>query len=99
RAAALQNMQHALDEKHIAGPKSNINFLRTLVRHPAFKAGKVNTHFIADHHHALLPEKTAPAPETLALATLGLMEQRTRHAGLVPTSMDAGTSPAWRAND
>ena len=76
RASALQNMQDALDETYIAGPKSNINFLRTLVRHPAFKLGKVNTHFIADHHHALLPERVAPAPETLAIACLGLLAQR-----------------------
>ena len=76
RAVALQNMQEALDETHIAGPKSNINFLRALVRHPAFKAGKVNTHFIEDYRPALLPEKSAPAPETLAVAALGLLARR-----------------------
>jgi 3-methylcrotonyl-CoA carboxylase alpha subunit len=76
RETALRNMAGALDETHIAGPKSNINFLRTLVKHPAFKAGKVNTHFIQDHHHFLLPEKIAPAPEALVLAALGILRQR-----------------------
>jgi 3-methylcrotonyl-CoA carboxylase alpha subunit len=80
RATALQNMQDALDETHIAGLKSNINFLRRLVRHPAFKAGKVNTHFIADYHHALLPEKTAPASETLVLSCLGLVGRRSKQS-------------------
>jgi 3-methylcrotonyl-CoA carboxylase alpha subunit len=76
RAAALRNMTEALNETHIAGLKTNINFLRALAQHPAFKAGKVNTHFIDDHHKTLLPEKKPPAPETLALACLGLLARR-----------------------
>ena len=99
RAAALQNMQNALDETHIAGPKSNINFLRTLVRHPAFKAGKVNTHFIADHHHSLLPEKAAPAPETLALATLGLIAKRSEGTSADPWNDLSGWRIAGSAAD
>jgi 3-methylcrotonyl-CoA carboxylase alpha subunit len=99
RATALLNMQHALDETHIAGPKSNINFLRTLVRHPAFKAGKVNTSFIADHHHALLPEKTAPAPETLALATLGLIAKRGESVSADPWNDMSGWRIAGNASD
>ena len=99
RAAALQNMQNALDETHIAGPKSNINFLRTLVRNPAFKTGKVNTHFIADHHHALLPEKTAPAPETLALATLGLIAKRGEGTNADPWNDLSGWRIAGNATD
>ncbi len=92
RAAALQNMQEALDETYIAGPKSNINFLRTLVRNPAFKSGKVNTHFIADHHHALLPERVVPAQETLVLSVLGLLTQRGEQVSADPWS----SLSAWR---
>jgi 3-methylcrotonyl-CoA carboxylase alpha subunit len=92
RAAALHTMAEALDATHIAGPKSNINFLRRLARHSAFKAGKVNTHFIPDHHHALLPEKTAPAPDTLVLAALGLINQRKRKASGDPWN----DLSAWR---
>ncbi|MBU6474686.1 MAG: acetyl/propionyl/methylcrotonyl-CoA carboxylase subunit alpha [Alphaproteobacteria bacterium] len=76
RAAALKNMQDALDNTYIAGPKTNINFLRALTKNKDFAAGKVNTHFIADHHDALLPEKSAPANETLALAALGILTER-----------------------
>jgi 3-methylcrotonyl-CoA carboxylase alpha subunit len=94
RETALRNMAEALDETHIAGPKSNINFLRTLVRHPAFKAGKVDTHFIQDHHKSLLPEKTAPAPETLVLACLGLLKQRERQEEVSPDPWN--DLSAWR---
>ncbi len=76
REIALKNLAEALDDTYIAGPKSNIVFLRALARHPAFHAGKVNTRFIADHHKSLLPEKTAPAPEALVLAVLGLTARR-----------------------
>ncbi len=94
REAALKNMAEALDETHIAGPKSNINFLRRLARHPAFRAGKVNTRFIQDHHHALLPAKTAPAPETLALAALGLLSGRVKHENF--SSDPWNDLSAWR---
>lgn len=78
RAAALQNMALALDQTAIAGPKSNINFLRSLVKHPAFQAGKVGTHFIKDHHKSLLPPKSASSPDSFAVAVLGIIADRLR---------------------
>lgn len=93
RDAALKNMAEALDETHIAGPKSNINFLRALVKHPAFRTGKISTSFIKDHHKSLLPEKSAPSNETLALAAVGLLEQREKQE---PSSDPWGSLSSWR---
>ncbi len=76
RDAALRHMQDALDNTYIAGPKTNINFLRALTKNRDFAAGMVSTHFIAEHHDALLPKPSAPADETLALAALGVLAER-----------------------
>lgn len=94
REIALQNMADALDETQVTGPKSNLNFLRRLVRNEAFQAGSVSTSFIKQHEADLLSPKTAPAPETLALAVLGLLETREEAAA---DSLDPWDDlSAWR---
>jgi 3-methylcrotonyl-CoA carboxylase alpha subunit len=76
RDTAIEHLRQALDETLVAGPKTNLNFLRQLAAHPEFKAGKVSTHFIKQHESALLPPKKTPDATTLALATIGLLKQR-----------------------
>jgi 3-methylcrotonyl-CoA carboxylase alpha subunit len=55
RAEALAHLAQALDETLVYGPKTNLAFLRRVIRHPEFAAGKVSTHFIKAHEKALLP--------------------------------------------
>jgi 3-methylcrotonyl-CoA carboxylase alpha subunit len=73
RAAALARLAGVLDHTHVAGPKSNLNFLRALARDPDFAAGRVSTHFIAAHRDRLLPPKKQASAETLALAAGALL--------------------------
>ena len=56
RAAAVTAMQAALDRIEIAGIRTNLTFLKRVIRHPAFLAGTLDTRFI-DRHKAVL---TAP---------------------------------------
>jgi 3-methylcrotonyl-CoA carboxylase alpha subunit len=102
RAAALQTMAEALDETHITGLKSNLHFLRALVRHPAFKDGNISTNFIKEHHDDLLPVNVAtPSRETLALAVIGILHQQEQaHLEMLEKSTEQN-SPwfdfgAWR---
>ncbi|MBT3331476.1 MAG: carbamoyl-phosphate synthase large subunit, partial [Rhodospirillaceae bacterium] len=53
-ATLAQKTYRALCECRITGLSSNISFLQNLVRHPDFKAGGINTHFIDDHLAALV---------------------------------------------
>ena len=76
RAAAIANLKRALDETLVAGPKTNIVFLRRLLDEPDFKNGKVSTSFIPTHEKSLLPAKTAPSGISLALAAVGLYVER-----------------------
>jgi 3-methylcrotonyl-CoA carboxylase alpha subunit len=49
RTDALQRMREALAQCEIVGPKSNIEFLERLVRHPAVIEGRIDTGFLDRH--------------------------------------------------
>jgi len=76
RAEAIANLQMALDETMVAGPKTNLAFLRRLAAHPAFHAGELTTGFIAQHAADLLPPRGKPAAAVFALAALGVYLRR-----------------------
>ncbi|MBY0517145.1 MAG: ATP-grasp domain-containing protein [Bacteriovoracaceae bacterium] len=57
REEAITKMLYALDDVVFAGIKSNRDYLRRLLSHKDFKAGKTHTHFIPDHKEELLPTK------------------------------------------
>jgi len=59
RESAIQRLDRALRDYTILGVTTNASWLRRVVTHPAFREGKVNTRFIADHEADL----AAPVPE------------------------------------
>jgi acetyl/propionyl-CoA carboxylase alpha subunit len=70
RPAALERMDRALSQFVILGLPTNLAFLRAVIRHPAFRAGDLSTHFLQEHQ--LDYASPAPAPELLAAAALTL---------------------------
>jgi 3-methylcrotonyl-CoA carboxylase alpha subunit len=70
RAAAIDRLVAALDGTIVEGLKSNRAFLARLADHPAFRAGEVDTGFIARHADSLAPPADIP-PAALLLAALG----------------------------
>lgn len=77
RTAALQSMRAALEEYEIAGPVTNIEFLKRCCVSPAFVAGEVETGYIPKHHDELFEPKIYP-PEAFAQAALGLLLQQSQ---------------------
>lgn len=75
REVAIQKLHAALSEYQIAGPITNIQFLKRVCKTPAFIAGDVETGFIAKQQSSLF-EKVEIPPEVYAQAALGtfLME-------------------------
>ena len=55
RQEALDNLATGLESYQIVGPPNNIPFLLKSVNHPAFRAGQVETGFIAQNMKDLLP--------------------------------------------
>lgn len=49
RDEAIQRMQQALKQYHIAGVTTNLSFLQEIMHHPAFVAAQLATHFLTTH--------------------------------------------------
>ena len=61
RDAAIARAADAAAMQVILGVTTNLGFLQRVLRHPAFAAGEVHTHFIEQHAEAL--RRPAPAPD------------------------------------
>jgi len=90
RGTALQKMVAALESYEIAGPVTNIEFLKRVCRSPAFLAGQVETGYI-DKYRQELFEQEPPPVEVLGQVAVGLLleEQsvaRTLAPGYIPFS-------------
>ena len=72
RETALQKLSTALEEYEVAGPITNIEFLKRVCRHPAFIAGDVETGFISKHGEDLFRD-IPPDLEVYAQAAIGAL--------------------------
>ncbi|KAJ3905646.1 carbamoyl-phosphate synthase L chain, ATP binding domain-containing protein [Lentinula edodes] len=70
RSEALRMLRKALDEYHVVGVSTNVEFLRTLAGNQAFIDAELETGFIPKHFHELFPPVTESAPEVLAQTAL-----------------------------
>jgi 3-methylcrotonyl-CoA carboxylase alpha subunit len=55
------------------GLHTNLDFLRRLAMHPAFKDGQVETGFIPKYKNDLIPTPQAASADTIALASLAVV--------------------------
>jgi acetyl/propionyl-CoA carboxylase alpha subunit len=62
RDEALDRLAAALAETEVAGPVTNLPFLRWLVAHPALRAGETTTAFLDDHPPLSAPPRALPEP-------------------------------------
>ena len=76
RAAALEKLANALAAAEIAGLRTNNGFLVRLLRQPEFRAGEIDTHFIARHAGLVAPPDVSE--RILSAAARLLMHARTR---------------------
>jgi 3-methylcrotonyl-CoA carboxylase alpha subunit len=68
RHAALQRMREALAQCDVVGPKSNIDFLERLVRHPAVIEGRIDTGYLDRHLDEFLDDGNSTDPLALFAA-------------------------------
>ncbi|KZT50144.1 hypothetical protein CALCODRAFT_216105 [Calocera cornea HHB12733] len=73
RTEALRILSKALDEYHVAGVATNVEFLKALAGNEAFIGQELDTGFIAKHHAELFPPISVPSPDVLAQAALFLL--------------------------
>ena len=99
REQARTRLADALAETRIAGLNSNLFFLETLARHPAFAAGVLDTHFIETHGvaGAVPPLGDADAMRAMAIAAM-LADRAGRAAPTADPFSPWGRGDAWRLN-
>jgi 3-methylcrotonyl-CoA carboxylase alpha subunit len=76
RPAVLRRAIQALEQTEVAGIATNAAFLKQILRHDAFAAGAVDTHFIEQYHSDLLPAVTTAPITVLATAALAIVGNR-----------------------
>jgi 3-methylcrotonyl-CoA carboxylase alpha subunit len=104
RDAALRRMQQALAETEIVGLTTNVDFLYSIISHPAFRQGGVDTGFIDRHRDELTAGSQADPDRTLGLASLFLLVQRKLQSTTQAQKSHDPWSPwqrgdGWRMND
>jgi acetyl-CoA carboxylase biotin carboxylase subunit len=77
RSQAIARMLRALDEYHISGFTTNIDFHKAILQHPEFASGNLSTCFISEHYEASVEQSNSVA-EAVALAA-ALTEHRDRN--------------------
>jgi 3-methylcrotonyl-CoA carboxylase alpha subunit len=103
RDDAVRRLQNALEDTQIAGVRTNIDLLSSIVAHPEFHAGNVDTGFIDRHRNALLAPARKLDDTVLALAALHMLLARERRAERVAADSPEPGSPwhrvdGWRLN-
>lgn len=81
RESTILKLRAALEEYEIAGPITNIEFLKRVCESPAFVAGEVETGFIKKHHDELFAEVQI-APEVYVQAAIGALLQESKNRAL-----------------
>jgi 3-methylcrotonyl-CoA carboxylase alpha subunit len=77
RQAALTRLARALERSEVLGLRSNLGFLKRLVRHPDFAAGRIDTGFIDGHLGELVEEALPPGLMAIAAEAWLLRESPT----------------------
>jgi len=98
RASALARLREALADCEIVGPKSNIEFLEQLIRHPVVVEGRIDTGYLDKHLEEVMPVAVAPDAATLAaVVTACLLHDEAATRARAAVSSDP-TSP-WAIAD
>ncbi len=99
RDAALGRMEAALAGTAIAGLTTNLEFLAAVLKNDAFRAGGVDTGFIAAHMGTLISPPAPPTTEELALAAAILILSRKAPAAWTNDHRSPwNATSGWRMN-
>jgi acetyl-CoA carboxylase biotin carboxylase subunit len=77
RPQAISRMLRALDEFRISGVITNIDFHKSILRHPEFVAGRLSTRFIESYYEP--PEQASETLSRVAALAAALAEHRERN--------------------
>ncbi|PIV37198.1 MAG: 3-methylcrotonyl-CoA carboxylase [Lysobacterales bacterium CG02_land_8_20_14_3_00_62_12] len=101
REQALLRLRNALAEVDVHGPKSNIDFLERLIRHPVVVAATIDTSYLDRHLDQFIGAATTlPAGVVIAAAVAALLTAESAAARSAAQSADPSSpwarADAWR---
>ena len=73
RPRALARLRDALADCDVVGPKSNIEFLEKLIRHPVVVDGRIDTSYLDRHLDEVLPAPELPSVTALVAAAVACL--------------------------
>ena len=76
RKLAISKTIHSLDEVLFLGVKTNRDYLKRILGHQDFIAGKTHTHFIPDHKSELMPEELNQDHHAALIAALSFSQKK-----------------------
>jgi acetyl/propionyl-CoA carboxylase alpha subunit len=98
RDEAIRRMDQALGEYVILGVTTNLAFLQVMLRHPAFQAGEISTHFI-DEHLANWQSSQDELPDAALIAAALAQMQSQPSAASVGSAEDGDMYSPWARQD
>ncbi len=101
RDMALDRLAAALGATVVVGPRVNTAFLKALVEHPEFRAGRFDTGFISRHLRELLAATSSDLADVVPRAVAVLLDRERKR---IAAATDPGTAAEewrdpWSAND
>jgi acetyl-CoA carboxylase biotin carboxylase subunit len=94
RASAIARLERALVEYEVSGIRTNIPFFRSVVMHPDFIAGRLDTGFIDRFLADGFPPRETPEPEAELVAMLVAALESRREAASATAPFSA--ADAWK---
>jgi acetyl-CoA carboxylase biotin carboxylase subunit len=97
RQEAIGRLVRALDEYVITGITTNISYLRSVLRHPAFASGAYDTGLLEREHASMATaQSTVPPPAAVAAAMVVAYERDLKRAGSAPLGEKSRAPSLWR---
>ncbi|KKK15900.1 hypothetical protein ARAM_002873 [Aspergillus rambellii] len=90
RREAIRKLAGALEEYEVAGPVTNIEFLKTICKSPDFISGAVETGYIEKHREELFAQKVIE-PELLAQVALACLNNDSEFGAPNTASFEGST--------
>ena len=98
REESVARMRQALRDFHVLGVTTNISYLRDIIDHPEFRAGKLSTQFLNNNFTGWRSNPEPPTEVLLALAADCAMPADTRRA-VRTTGDDRDPNYPWKRAD
>ena len=98
RTEAIALLTRALDQVHLAGIRTNLDFLKSVLSSESFGAATLNTAFINEHSQSLFNIEQQEIQHHLIASALFFVAQQSQHYRNTPRCSPWDNHNTWRLN-